>query len=67
MALIQVLFSVIRQALPVFFSLISTVSPAFKSFTCPTLSRNRSDARKFVLMPMINSAKSLGACLPATF
>lgn len=60
MALMQVLFSVIRRALPVFCSLISTESPAFKSFTCPTLSSNRSDARKFVLIPMVNSAKSLG-------
>ena len=59
MTLIQVLFSVIRRALPVFCSLISTVSPTFKSFTWLTLSRNKSEAFKFVLIPMVNKARSL--------
>ena len=59
-SLMQVLFSVICRTLPVFFSLISTASPTFKSFTWPTFSRSRSDARRLVLIPMVNSAKSLG-------
>ena len=47
-------------ALAGFLFLISTASPTFKSFTWPTFSRSRSDARRLVLIPMVNSAKSLG-------